>query len=120
MIARLSLSTCLALLGLLFSSVGAEPGAAGWKPLFNGKNLDGWRAVIGRNGWPDTNHLVQVHDGMVHMYKDAPANSPQPPGYITTEKEYRIITSACNTSGARNVSNPAQKGNAMQAFYIMW
>jgi hypothetical protein len=60
----------------------------GWRLLFNGTNLDGWYIVLrnGRNDDPD--HLVQIHDGAVHMYKDAPADSPQPHGYIVTDKEY--------------------------------
>lgn len=60
----------------------------GWKPLFNGTNLDGWRVVIGNTGRPDTNHWVEVHDGMIHMYKDHPQGSQQPAGYILTTKDY--------------------------------
>src|ERR1041385_1849685 len=60
----------------------------GWKKLFNGKDLDGWHVVIGNAARPDTNHLVQIHDGMIHMYKDVEQGSPQPAGYIVTDKEY--------------------------------
>ena len=60
----------------------------GWRPLFNGKNLDGWYVVLRNARSPDTNHLVQIEQGAIHMYKDAPADSPQPVGYIVTEKEY--------------------------------
>jgi alpha-L-rhamnosidase len=61
----------------------------GWRSLFNGKNLDGWYVWLGQgNKNEDTNHLVQVADGMIHMYREAEANSRQPFGYIATEKDY--------------------------------
>src|SRR5690242_16298327 len=60
----------------------------GWTPLFNGTNLDGWYIVLRNGRSDDPDHLVQIHDGAVHMYKDAPEASPQPHGYISTEKEY--------------------------------
>jgi hypothetical protein len=62
--------------------------AADWKLLFNGKNLDGWYKVIRSGRSEDTNHLVQVHDGVVHMYKDEVEASPQPSGYIATSNEF--------------------------------
>jgi hypothetical protein len=65
------------------------PAAASWKPLFNGKNLDGWFIRFpDRAKNEDPNKLVQVADGSLHFYKDAEAGSPQPFGYIATEKEY--------------------------------
>jgi len=61
---------------------------SGWTPLFNGTNLNGWYTVLRNSRSNDTNHLVQVENGMIHMYKDAPAGSAQPAGYIVTDKEY--------------------------------
>lgn len=61
----------------------------GFKPLFNGKDFAGWYIISGnskRN--EDPNHLFQIHDGMVHMYKDAADKSKQPHGYICTEQEF--------------------------------
>lgn len=61
----------------------------GFKPLFNGKDFTGWYLVSGNKRLEnDTNHLFTVHDGMVHMYKDAPDKSRQNFGYMVTEKEY--------------------------------
>ena len=61
----------------------------GFKPLFNGKDFSGWFIICGNNKRnEDPNHLFQIHDGMVHMYKDAADKSKQPHGYICTEKEY--------------------------------
>ena len=59
-----------------------------WKKLFNGKNLDGWHVVIGNPPRPDTNQWIQIHDGMIHMYKDAVQGSKQPSGYIVSSNEY--------------------------------
>lgn len=61
----------------------------GFKPLFNGKDFTGWYLVSGSKRLVnDTNHLFSIHDGMVHMYKDAPDKSAQKFGYMVTEKEY--------------------------------
>jgi Domain of Unknown Function (DUF1080) len=59
-----------------------------WKPLFNGQNLDGWDVVINSGKSVDSDHLVQVENGAIHMYKDATAGMPQPAGYIVTQKDY--------------------------------
>jgi hypothetical protein len=67
---------------------GTPAGDEGWEPLFNGKNLDGWYVVLKNAKSDDPDHLVQVHDEAVHMYKDAPAGTAQSFGYIVTEKEY--------------------------------
>src|SRR5882757_13852 len=72
------------------NALATEPtGTSGsWEPLFNGQRLDNWYIVINDSKSDDANHLVQVEDGVIHMYKNAPAGSPQPAGYIVTKKEY--------------------------------
>src|SRR6476620_5421878 len=80
---RLLLFACL----LLTSIFTAESQSAGWKKLSNGKDLDGWHVVIGP-GRADTNHWIQVHGGMIHMYKDSIQGSKQPSGYIVSSNEY--------------------------------
>lgn len=59
-----------------------------WQSLFNGRDLEGWRIVIGNGQAKDTNHLVQVDAGAIHMYKDAADGSRQPAGYIVSDREY--------------------------------
>jgi hypothetical protein len=81
---RVLLSLCL-VFGPIFAT---HAQADGWKKLFNGKNLDGWHVVIGNPARADTNHWIQVHDGMIHMYKDAVQGSQQPAGYIVTSNEF--------------------------------
>ena len=45
-----------------------------WQTLFNGKDLKNWDIVIGHGGPTrvneDPDKLFQVHDGMVHTYRD--------------------------------------------------
>ncbi len=60
----------------------------GFKPLFNGKDFSGWYTFSAGKKNSDPNHLFQIHDGMVHMYKDAENGSRQPHGYIATDAEY--------------------------------
>jgi uncharacterized protein YdbL (DUF1318 family) len=74
---------------VVFASSASAQTNEGWRPLFNGKNLDGWYVYIrGQGKDSDTNKLVQVNDGAVHMYKDVADKSNQPFGYICTEQEY--------------------------------
>ena len=82
---RVVLSACFLLLTAIPV---AHAQTDGWKKLFNGKDLDGWHVVIGNPARADTNHWIQIHDGMIHMYKDATQGSPQPAGYIVTSNEY--------------------------------
>src|SRR6266850_8321028 len=82
---------CLILLCLISAGSFASQAVdehRGWKPLFNGKDLNGWYIVLRNARSDDPNHLVQVHDGAIHMYKDAPDGTAQPVGYIVTDKEY--------------------------------
>ena len=78
--------------GVLCHRACATPDAsadAGWTSLFNGKDLTGWYTIIAHGAKnDDTNHLIQVDDGMIHVYESAEENTKQPFGYVITEKEY--------------------------------
>ena len=80
---RFAFGTFLVLIGCLSGLAGHA-----WQPLLNGKTLDGWYIVIGKNRTNDPKHLVQVDNGAIHMYRDEVDGSPQPAGYIVTDKEY--------------------------------
>lgn len=74
---------------LLFVSCATEKKDDGWRPLFNGKNLDGFYIFLGKGPRNvDTNQCVQIEGGVLHMYRDKPDGSQQKFGYISTEKEY--------------------------------
>lgn len=47
----------------------------GWRSLFNGRDLDGWRAVGGEGG-------VAVHDGILVFH------TPHPGGYLRSEQTF--------------------------------
>jgi Domain of Unknown Function (DUF1080) len=82
---------CIAIVfisGRFVGSTAETANHADWTSLFNGTNLNGWYIVLRNSRSADTNHLIQVENGMIHMYKDAPASTAQPAGYIVTDKEY--------------------------------
>jgi hypothetical protein len=61
----------------------------GWTRLFDGRTLDGWYTFFERQKKnEDPTRVFQVHDGMIHIYKDQDAGSAVPGGYIATEAEY--------------------------------
>jgi hypothetical protein len=81
--------SAMIILAFQLVAFGAETAShSGWTPLFNGTNLNGWYIVLRSSRSDDANHLVQIENGMIHMYKDVPAGSAQPAGYVVTEKEY--------------------------------
>jgi hypothetical protein len=66
-----------------------KPNDQGWTRLFDGKSLDGWYTKIqNKEKNEDPEKYFQVHDGMIHVYKDQAAGSPVPNGYIATEAIY--------------------------------
>lgn len=67
----------------------AAPKDAAWNSIFNGRNLKGWYVFVDGKKNDDPNRVVQVHDGVIHMYKDTPDKSPAPHAYIASEREYR-------------------------------
>lgn len=84
-------STLFCLLPVFLVLVGKQAGAnEPWKPLFNGKDLDGWHTMFedtyGKD--EDPQKVFQVHDGMIHIYKDLAHGSDTPWGTVGTNKEY--------------------------------
>src|SRR4051812_31313667 len=76
---------CLLVFGGAATVAADSPPADGWIPLFNGRNLDGFYRYVdraGRNTDPD--HVFQVHDGVIHVYKDQADGTPVKSGYIAT------------------------------------
>ncbi len=62
---------------------------ARWQPLFNGTNLDGWytyRQDSGKDA--DADGMFQIHDGLIHIYKDVANGSPAPAGYFASKAEF--------------------------------
>lgn len=60
-----------------------------WKPLFNGRDLDGWSvAVDGAKVGEDPKGHIVVRDGVIHMYADTPEDQRGDFGVIVTDGTY--------------------------------
>jgi len=60
-----------------------------YEPIFNGHDLSGWYTFLkgaGKDNDPDK--VFQVHDGIVHIYKDAADGSAGPFGYLASNREF--------------------------------
>jgi len=77
------LSPLAALSLALLPVVWAEP-----KPLFNGKDLSGWKVAIADQGYVDRQDIFAVRDGLIHVYPTQEHGSKQPYAGIVTEKEF--------------------------------
>jgi hypothetical protein len=67
----------------------------GWISLLKGNTLDGWYTYLadkGANADKGTNQdpdgIFTIHEGVLHIYKNAEEGSKMPYGYIATEDEY--------------------------------
>ena len=65
------------------------PGADGWSPLFNGKNLDGWYTFLSRSGKnADPTGCIRVDEGMIHILGIPVTKENPEAGYMATIEEY--------------------------------
>ena len=63
------------------ASRAADDAASGFKPLFNGRDLTGWRIYLRDNADNNQTKTFTIENGEIHC-------TGQPPGYLITEKEY--------------------------------
>jgi hypothetical protein len=76
----------------LFAGVANAADTAAWKPIFNGKNLNGWSAQYASKApanAPPAASLFDVVNGEIHVYRDEAAGSAQPNAYIATDAEHK-------------------------------
>jgi hypothetical protein len=60
-----------------------------WKPLFNGRNLNGWSVHYASKAGDDApGQFFRVEDGAIHVYPTQPAGSEQPNAYLVTNTEH--------------------------------
>jgi hypothetical protein len=74
------------------AAISADPGPQ-WKPLFNGKNLNGWSvhyASKTADGAPPAASLFEVKNGEIHAYPTQAAGTPQPNAYLLTDADLNI------------------------------
>lgn len=60
-----------------------------WRPLFNGKDLDGWYLFLQKYGRDnDPERVVTIDGGMLHAYQSARNGAEVVMGYIGTKESY--------------------------------
>jgi hypothetical protein len=77
---------------LLSSWVWGAAAGTGWKPLFNGRNLNGWSVHYASQApadAPPPASLFKVENGVIHAYPAQAAGSAQPNAYLETDSEYQ-------------------------------
>jgi hypothetical protein len=70
----------------------ADDNSAGWKPLFNGKNLSGWSVHYASKtsaGAAPPASIFSVENGVIHAYPTQAAGSEQPNAYIETVADHQ-------------------------------
>ena len=61
----------------------------GFRPLFNGKNLDGWYTFLQKHGRDsDPDKIITIENGLIHLYKHATHGDHVVQGYIGTDQEH--------------------------------
>ena len=65
------------------------PDEAGWVPLFNGHNFDGWYTFLATTGKnKDPKGVFKVEKGMIHVFDIPVTNEKQEFGYLATNQEF--------------------------------
>ncbi len=87
-----------AFITFLFGSTSVSEGQqkdTAWQKLFNGISLDGWSTFLGSHHKEkpylineDPNHVFQIIDGNLHLYKNHDEDSVVQEGYLFTNEEY--------------------------------
>lgn len=71
--------------------IAQTPDTSGWKPMFNGKDFDGWTiawATPPKDERPASS-IFTIENGMIHTYADREAGTTQQQAYILTNDDYR-------------------------------
>ena len=87
-----ALSAALACACLSTASGAWAADAAGWKPLFNGKDLKGWSVHYASktpDDAPPATSYFKVENGVIHAYPSQAAGSEQPNAYIESDGDYK-------------------------------
>ncbi|QTN32368.1 DUF1080 domain-containing protein [Akkermansiaceae bacterium] len=79
-ISRLRITLPILALCTATLTASAQDKEEGWTELFNGKDLTGWTACLGKGGdekSQGTDKIFTVRDGVIHIYQGAEAGSKQ-------------------------------------------
>lgn len=89
---HMSFRSALGAAGLACVMTTAMAADAGWKPLFNGKDLKGWSTHYASKtpaNAPPAASLFKVENGVIHVYPTQAAGSEQPNAYLETDGDYK-------------------------------
>jgi len=84
-------TTILLAAAMISTATYAEPDKDGWTNLFNGKDLEGWHAKLGRDGDEKSQkpeEIFTVRDGVIHIYQGAEAGTKQSSANLRHESEW--------------------------------
>ena len=84
-------SVCVGLC-LFTSAAFAADDAGAWKPLFNGRNLNGWSTHYASkpgDKTPPAAAFFRVEDGAIHVYPVQAAGTEQPNAYLLSDSEHQ-------------------------------
>ncbi len=82
---------CVMMAPLVLGAQAADT-STGWKPLFNGKNLQGWSVHYASRTSPGAappTSIFSVENGVIHAYPTQGAGSEQPNAYLETIAEHQ-------------------------------
>ncbi len=81
----------------LFAGQDQAPRESAWRPLFNGRNLDGWRVKItGYDAGDNFGRTFRVEDGAIKVVYDASTSSAD--ASATSSMRGRFRTTGCGSS----------------------
>lgn len=66
----------------------ASAQASGWRPLWDGRSLDGWSFWQDGVGAQDTMGVVSIRNEELHFHGDGYAHDTAPPGFIATMADH--------------------------------
>lgn len=66
----------------------AAQDSTGWRPLWDGRSLDGWSFWQDGVGDVDTMGVVSIRDGELHFHGDGYTHDTAPPGFIATTADH--------------------------------
>lgn len=81
---------CVGLFAAMVAS--AQDATPGWKPIFNGENLEGWSVHFAsktKADAPPASSIFEVRNGEIHAYPTQKAGTEQPNAYILTDGDHR-------------------------------
>lgn len=97
----------------------SNPNQNGWRPIFNGKNFDGWYSFLRKEGKDHDPHKVfHVENGMIHVL-GGEGKQPDAYGYLATLRNYGHVRVRLQYKfGPRRFGRPNTRPDAGLLYYF--